>query len=107
MSEQPQNEELPFDTSDPKAVKAKIKSAKQSEALLRDALRGIMSSEAGRAWVHHLLNECHPFRSPLSSDPHMTYHAIGEANIGLKLIADLHACSVELYLQMMKENSDG
>lgn len=96
-----------FDSSDSKDVQGRIKTVKQREALNAEALRVIMSSQPGRAWMHSLLLRCHPFQSPFSSDALLMANACGEANIGLQLIAELHACSTELYLQMMKENADG
>ena len=100
-------ESVIFDSSDPKAVKAKIKSVKEKEATCAEALRGVMSTEPGRMWMHSLLVKCRPFTSSFASDPLLMAHNCGETNIGLQLIAELHSCSPELYLQMMKENSDG
>lgn len=93
-----------FDASDPKAVKAAVKTAKDAEAIAREGLRETMSSEQGRKWLHSLLLKCDPFRSPFSTDPVMMAKNCGEANIGLQIIADMHEVSPELYLQMMKEN---
>ena len=96
-----------FDSSDPKAVKDKIKVSKDRETILKDALRTIVATEPGRMWMHELLTRCHPFRSSFSQDALIMANNCGETNIGLQVIADLHACSPELYLQMMKENSHG
>jgi len=98
--------DVAFDSSDPRAIKAKIKSVKDREAICNEALRTIMSSEPGRMWVHTLLLKTHPFRSSFSTDALIMANNCGETNIGLQLIAELHTCSPELYLQMMKENSD-
>jgi hypothetical protein len=103
MNEQ---DDLPFDTSDPKAVQASVKKAKSREAIIAEGLKSIMGSEPGRKWVHSLLVRTHPGSSPFSSDPYLTAFRAGEQNIGLQLIAELHACSTDLYLIMMKENQD-
>src|SRR4051812_32192864 len=92
------------DTSDPKQVAKAVKTAKGKEVELREALRLIMGSEPGRRWVHDLLKRCAPYANPFRDDPLRTAFACGEMNIGQQLIVDLHACSTELYLQMMKEN---
>lgn len=99
-------EAKPFDSSDPKDVQGRIKTIKQKEALNREALRAVMSSEGGRGWMHSLLVRCHPYTTPFNSDALLMSHNCGEANIGLQIVAELHAVSPELYLEMMKENQD-
>jgi hypothetical protein len=98
---------MTYDSSDPRAVEKATKEHKTKEVLRKEGLRQVMSTEPGRAWMHGLLESTGPFRSPYSSDALAMAKNCGEANVGLQLIADLHACSVELYLQMMKENSNG
>lgn len=98
---------MTYDSSDPKAVEKSAKATKTKEVLRKEGLRQVMSTEHGRAWMHGLLESTGPFRSPYSSDPISMARNCGEANVGLRLIAELHECSTELYLQMMKENSDG
>ncbi len=101
------NDEIQRDTSDPKQVNRAIKSAKARDTELQEALRSIMSSEPGRRWIHALLQKCGPFINPFRTDPLMMAFNCGEMNIGQQLLTELHACSTELYLQMMKENEDG
>lgn len=96
--------DIPVDSSDPKAVAKAIKSAKDHAIILREALSGIMSTPSGRSWIKSVLDRCAPYRTPFSTDPIMMAYNCGQANVGLELIAELHACSVDLYLQMMKEN---
>jgi len=98
---------MTFDSSDPKSVADSIKKAKTKDVLRAEGLRQLMQSEAGRAWMHGLLESTGPFRSPFSTDPIVMAKNCGEANVGLRLIAELHATSTELYLVMMKENSNG
>lgn len=97
----------PFDASDSRAVRERVKEAKDKEGILRADLREIMNTEGGRRWVHSALLRCHPYNNPFSSDALRMAFACGEQNVGLQLIGELHACSPELYLQMMKENKDG
>ena len=107
MTDKPQEDAKPFDSSDPRDVQKRIKTVKQKEAINREALRGIMSAEGGRSWVYSLLIRCHPFATPFNSDALLMSHNCGEANIGLQVVAELHDVSPELYLLMMKENQDG
>ena len=92
------------DVSDPKQVAEAIKDSKSRESIAREGLKAMMSTEPGRAWLHKILLECDPYRSPFSSDPIVMAKNCGEANIGLKIIADMHEASPELYLLTMKEN---
>jgi len=96
-----------FDSSDRKVVNKAIKSSKDRDAILREALVSIMQTPSGRSWIKSLLDRCAPFRTPFSPDPIMMARNCGEAGIGLQLIAELHAASTDLYLVMMKENPNG
>lgn len=96
-----------FDSSDRKAVDKSIKASKDRDVILREALVGIMQTPSGRSWIKSLLDKCRPFRTPFSNDPIQMGYNCGEANIGLQLIAELHAASADLYLVMMKENPNG
>lgn len=93
-----------FDSSDSKAVAKRIAGAKDKAAILKEALVGIMQTPSGRSWIKSILERCHPYSSPYSSDPIGMAFNCGEQNIGLQLVAEVHAASADLYLQMMKEN---
>ena len=58
------DELAPLDTSDPTAVQQQVKSSKQRAAVLAEALRGIMSTESGRTWMHSLL-----LKAPIGANP--------------------------------------
>lgn len=94
---------MTIDTSDAKQVAKAIKSSKQKADELTEALRLIMGSALGRKWIHELLRKCHPYENPFRTDSLQTAFSCGEMNIGQQLLVELHACSTELYLQMMKE----
>lgn len=100
-------EELPIDTSDPRTVQKAVKASKQLDLRKREALRAIMSTPEGRMWIHSLLLKAPIGSNPFSSDPYRTAFACGELNVTQQVVAELHDCSVELYLQMMKENPHG
>lgn len=96
-----------YDASDPKVVAASIKASKARDAILSESLRVIMSSEGGRAWMHSLLSRAPVLGNAFVHDPYRTAFNCGEQNVTKQVVAELHACSPELYLQMMKENSHG
>lgn len=99
--------EAPRDTSDAKQVAKLIETAKNKDAQLKEALLSIMRTVEGRMWIKSLLVKCGPYATPFSTDPILMAKNCGEANIGLQVIAELHAASADLYLQMMKENPNG
>lgn len=96
-----------YDSSDRKTVENATKHAKNKNERMQEALRGIMQMREGRAWVKTVLDRTAPFQTPFSSDPLRMSFNCGRADIGLQLIAEIHACSDELYLVMMKENPNG
>lgn len=96
--------DLPDDTSDPKVVKAKIKSSKEREEFQMEGLRTMMGHEPGRAWLYKVLLATGVGTNPFVPDPLRTAFACGEANIGQQIMSDMQTCSFELYMQMMKEN---
>jgi hypothetical protein len=94
------------DTSDPRQVEKALKAAKTKDDLRAEGLLQLMKSTQGRAWLFHLIELCGPGQNPFTSDALRTAFNCGELNIGNQLVAQCHACSLELYLQMMKENQD-
>lgn len=95
------------DTSDPKQVQRAIKTSKERNEARAEGLRQVLSTKEGRLWLHDLIETCGPYRSPFSPDAIRMAFNCGEANIGLRLVAEAHAVSADLYLAMMKENSNG
>lgn len=93
-----------YDSSDRKAVGKAVQRAKNKDERMQEALRGIMQMPEGRAWVKTVLERCAPFSTSFSTDPIQMAFNCGRTDIGLQLIAEIHACSTELYLVMMKEN---
>ena len=98
---------MTYDSSDPKAVEKTAKAVKTKEVARTEGLRQIMGSEYGRAWLFALIDLCGPGQNPFSSDAIRMAFNCGELNIGNQLIAQCNAVSPELYLLMMKENTDG
>lgn len=96
-----------YDSSDQKQVQARVKSAKTKAEVREEGLLQLLQSAQGRAWMWGLLTDCDPYRTPFSTDPLMMARNCGESNVGLKLIAEIHKVSSDLYLIMMKENAGG
>jgi hypothetical protein len=95
------------DTSDPRQVEKAIKAAKTKDEVREEGLRQLMSSVQGRVWLHSFLMKAPVLGSTFSRDPYQTAFNCGEQNIMRQLVAELHECSTELYLVMMKENTNG
>lgn len=97
-------DELPFDSSDPKSVKARGKAVKSKEDIALEGLRMAMSSEPGRAWLYRALAWTGVGINPFNRDPVMMAFACGEANVGQQMMSDMQTVSFELYMLMLKEN---
>lgn len=95
------------DTSDPRQVEKAIKAAKTKAEVREEGLLQLMKSVQGRAWLYGLIELCGPGQNPFVADALRTAFNCGELNIGNQLVAQCHACSTELYLVMMKENTNG
>lgn len=64
-----------------------------------------MQMQLGRNWIWRQLALCGVFRSPFGNNPHMSYFAGGEQNVGLRILAELVRVCPDLYTQMMMEHS--
>lgn len=93
----------PFNAGDRKAIRAAEKSAKLVAAQNREAVIAIMSTQAGRTWMHGKLLEAHLFTDPFTGDALLEAYNKGERNFGLRLLNDLMAYCPDDYIQMMRE----
>lgn len=98
---------MTYDSSDPRDVEKVIKEVKTKEVLRKDGLRQLMGTEPGRAWLYNLIEICGPGQNPFSTDALRMAFACGELNIGNQIVGQCNALAPELYLVMMKENSNG
>jgi len=95
---------------DEKKVRDRDKALANEEANRQKALREIMSTELGRAWIWWLLGksnmhgELAHFDGPIPTL--RTYFAAGQRNIGIQVLADIHTTCPDLYAQAMKEAND-
>lgn len=92
------------DLHDERAVEERNKRLKMKERDRLDALGGIMSVPAGRAWVHNLLSIAHVFDSSFSNNSHAMAFREGERNVGLRIFADLMAAAPDQWITMMTES---
>ena len=96
-----------FDASNPAA---EDNARRDAARLLRqdaDVLRSIMHSKEGRSWLYRKLASCHIFENPFyPGQSDVTFHALGEQNVGKKLMAETMAASADLYMKMIKEQQD-
>lgn len=88
---------------DEAGVAARDKDIKNLEASLDLALRDIMETGMGRAWIWDLLSKCHVFSSPMREDFAKTSFCCGEQNVGLQVMAQIHRVCPERYAEAMRE----
>lgn len=87
-------------------VKAASKAARIAEVQRQEVITGLMSTIAGRAWMHERLLRCHIFQSSHTSDALNTAFAEGERNIGLMDLNDIMATCPDQYVLMMREYNE-
>lgn len=93
-----------FDASDPVAEGNAKRDAARHAREDADVLRKIMHDKQGRAWLYRQLESCHIYSStftPGQSD--VTAFQLGEENYGKKLMLASQSASVDLYMQMIRE----
>lgn len=98
----PELPEEPYNAGNAKHVAEATKAANARLALLRAGLRHILTNEAGRAYIHHILEQCGVFQSSFTGNSE-TFMREGQRNIGLILMADIHRDHEELYITMCRE----
>lgn len=96
-----------FDAADPAAIDNAKREEKRREREDADVLRIIMHTKQGRAWLYRRLESCHIYTSTFQpGQPDVTAFALGEENVGKKLMVDAIAASPDLYMTMIKEQRD-
>ncbi len=95
------------DTSDPRQIEKAQKANKTKDEVRDEGLRQTMTSVQGRAWLYGLIEKCGPGQNPFSPDALRMAFNCGELNIGNQIVGQCNAIDPELYLQMMKENTNG
>ena len=94
-----------FNAADPRAVREREKVAGDRQALKREGLRQIVSTPAGRAWLHGHLEGCGAFRSSFTGNSE-TFFREGERNVALRVLAELMRDHPDSYTLMCREASE-
>lgn len=86
----------------------KIEKARKREAKKKyerdEAIRNLMSTKGGRAWVHHILDFGDMFGNPIvRGDPYDTYNNLGMANLAKMIWSEVEDVAPESCLLMRKE----
>lgn len=73
----------------------------------QDVLRLLMKKPEGRDWMYRFLEECHIYGNPaLFDNVPGTFFNLGEQNVGKKLLVQLEAASLDLYMTMKREHEE-
>lgn len=100
--------EAPADVGDAAQVKEKIREARFTHERRLEILRDFLSGPEGRAWFYDFLSECGVYQNPaVVTNVHLTFHNLGEANVGRRVLAQITEADPGLYMQMLKEAQDG
>jgi hypothetical protein len=94
------------DASDKAQLKKLEVEARRAAREDSDTVRVVMSTTAGRRWMHRILSLCHVFEANAQTDPVRVGFFEGERNIGLAIFADVHRAAADLYLKMMAEQEE-
>jgi hypothetical protein len=84
----------PFDTDD---------TPRDARSVSGEDMRWLMSSQQGRRIVWRLLERAGIYRTSFSGDANRTFFNEGARNVGLSLVADIHANAPEMYALMTQE----
>jgi len=97
--------EDPLDDTDQSKGRSKRKTKAEQEQARRDvALRQIMATREGRAWMYWILNFAGVFRLSFAGEAtHATAFNEGQRNVGQILFADVNRVTPAQYLTMMTE----
>lgn len=100
-----------MDHEDPTDVRAQDRqlaalrqSDKSEEALKLDDFKWLMSSKRGRRIVWRLLEETGVYRTSMTGNS-TTFFNEGQRNVGLKLMAMIHATATDAYVLMLNERT--
>lgn len=97
----------PFDATDPAAINNAEREAKRQAKQDADALRSLMLSKAGRAFLYRRLERCHIYATTFApGQPDVTAFNLGEENVGKQLMSEAMDASPDLYVTMIKEQRD-
>jgi hypothetical protein len=105
IDEKPEFEDAPFNASDPAQVAAKRRSAGRRRKANESVVYTIMSTQAGREWMHSLLGSCHCFSTSFTGEALSMSFKEGERNVGNMLISSIMKVAPDEFILMLKEHS--
>jgi hypothetical protein len=99
-------EQKPYNAADEEQVKGRKEKQKRRDILTQGALKVLMSTPEGRAWLWELLARCGVFRLSFSTDALIMAFNEGKRDIGSHVIGDINRLNggPELYIRMAVEN---
>lgn len=95
---------MAHNTADRKSIRKAEKQARQSELARGEFIKWMMESTNGRQWVNDLLISCHIFHNPMNDSDRWTSFALGEMNIGQRILADIMLFCPDQYVIMQRES---
>lgn len=98
-----EDEDRPYDASDPKDVKDRIKESQRWADRKSRVILSLMATEDGRRFVREQLELAHVGSNPYNVDPIKMAFNCGELNVGQRAMADVMNAAPTLYMQMMAE----
>lgn len=93
----------PVDAGDTKAVKQVEKAHKLRRLAETEHLREVLGTVSGRAVLWAVLEDCGIYRLSYHNNPHETAFREGNRQVGLRLLAEIHAAAPHAYIQMQQE----
>lgn len=96
-----------FDATDPAAENNAERETRRKQREDADALRLLMHSKSGRAFLYRRLERCHIYSTTFApGQPDVTAFSLGEENVGKQLMTEAMDASPDLYLLMIREQRE-
>lgn len=95
---------MAHNVADPKKIEEQGVKARHVADQEAHDLRFIMSDVRGRRFLDKLLDFCGPLRTPFNTNGSVANFNMGQANVGLKLLAEIESVCPDLYLVMRNES---
>ena len=97
---------MPYDASNTRQVRAAARKAKIADDETRLVIINLMSSPAGRSWMHSRLAYCHIFHTTFTGAALSSAFGEGQRDVGLQLLLDVMRYAPDQYVFMMHEQND-
>lgn len=93
-----------YNADDPEMIEAARERQAKKKFERDEAIRSLMSTKGGRAWIQHILDFADMFGSPIVPGmPYDTYSNIGMANLAKMIWTEVEGAAPESYFLMRKE----